>query len=77
MGPWFCRAAVLSSDQRLAAFGGLSPSLRATWRLEGVTIEGTLGYVYNAASLRLGGSGSSAFETLRAVYALLSFTHPF
>jgi hypothetical protein len=69
--------AVLSSDQRLGAFGGLSPSLRATWRLEGVTIEGTVGYVYNAQSLRLGGSGSSAFEPLRAVYGILSVTHPF
>jgi hypothetical protein len=68
---------LLSSDQRLAAFGGLSPSLRAIVRLQGVTIEGTVGYVHDAASVRLGGSGSSAFETLRAVYGILSITHPF
>jgi hypothetical protein len=69
--------AVLSSDQRLGAFGGLSPSLRAIWRLDQFTIEGTIGYVHDAQSLRLGGSGSSAFETLRAVYGILSITHPF
>jgi hypothetical protein len=67
----------LSSDQRLGAFGGLSPSLRAALRLDSVTIEATVGYVHDAASLRLGGSGSSAFETLRAVYGILSITHPF
>jgi hypothetical protein len=71
------RPRLLSSDQRLAAFGGLSPSLRAIVRLQGVTIEGTVGYVHDAASVRLGGSGSSAFETLRAVYGILSITHPF
>jgi hypothetical protein len=67
----------LSSDQRLAAFGGLSPSLRATLRLDRVTVEGAVGYVHDAARLRLGGSGSSAFETLRAVYGILSLTFPF
>jgi hypothetical protein len=66
-----------SSDQRLAAFGGLSPSLRATLRLDGLIVEGTVGYVHDASSLRLGGSGTSAFETLRAVYGIVSITHPF
>jgi hypothetical protein len=70
--------AVLSSDQRLAAFGGLSPSLRVILRLEGgLTIEGTAGYVHDAASLRLGGAGSEAFSTLRAVYGILSLSRPF
>jgi hypothetical protein len=68
---------LLSSDQRLAAFGGLSPSLRAIVRLDKVVIEGTVGYVHDASSLRMGGSGTSAFETLRAVYGILSITHPF
>lgn len=66
-----------SSDQRLAAFGGLSPSLRATLRLDSVIVEGAVGYVHDASSLRLGGSGTSAFETLRAVYGILSVTYPF
>lgn len=66
-----------SSDQRLAAFGGLSPSLRATLRLDSVIVEGALGYVHDASSLRIGGPGSSAFATLRAVYGILSVTYPF
>jgi Protein of unknown function (DUF3570) len=70
--------AVLSSDQRLAAWGGVSPSLRATLRLEnGVTIEGTLGYVHNARTLHFGGSGSDAFETLRAYYGIFGVSRPF
>jgi len=69
---------VLSSDQRLGAFGGLSPSLRVIARLEnGFTIEGTAGYVHDAASLRLGGGGSEAFSTLRAIYGIISVSHPF
>jgi hypothetical protein len=68
---------VHSSDQRLAAFGGLTPSLRVTARLEGgTTVEATLGYMHNARSLRAG-SGSPAFETLRAVYGIVSIAHQF
>ncbi|HEX4780270.1 MAG TPA: porin [Usitatibacter sp.] len=70
--------AILSSDQRLGAWGGLSPSIKVIAHLErGFTIEGTLGYVHNAANLRFGGSGSEAFETLRAVYGILGISHPF
>ncbi len=70
--------AVLSSDQRLGAFGGLSPSLRVTWRGEGGwKVEGTAGYVQDSASFRLGGNGSEAFATLRAVYGLLTVSHTF
>lgn len=70
--------AVLSSDQRLASFGGLSPSLRAIVKLDnGITVEGTLGYVYNARNLRVGGSGSPAFETLRAYYGIIGVTRAF
>jgi hypothetical protein len=70
--------AVQSSDQRLGAFGGLSPSLRAIYAFaEGTRIEGTLGYIYNAASLHFGGPTGSVFETLRAVYGIVSVTHPF
>ncbi|MGE5097899.1 MAG: DUF3570 domain-containing protein [Betaproteobacteria bacterium] len=70
--------AVLSSDQRLGAFGGLSPSLRATVRLDnGFRIEGTAGYVHNARTLHFGGSGSEAFATLRAVYGILGVSREF
>ena len=69
---------VLSSDQRLAAFGGLSPSLRAIMRWEnGFRVEATAGYVHNSRSLHLGGSGSEAFETLRAAYGLISVSREF
>jgi len=72
------RPAVISSDQRLAAFGGLSPSLRAILRLDsGLTIEATAGYVYNAARLRLGGAGSSAYEPLRAYYGIVTVSRAF
>jgi hypothetical protein len=69
---------VHSSDQRLAAFGGLSPSLRGILHLDDkLTIEATVGYVYNAHNLRFGGSGSDAFETLRAYYAIVGITRAF
>jgi Protein of unknown function (DUF3570) len=72
------RPAVLSSDQRLGAFGGLSPSLRVSVRLDsGLTVEGTAGYIVNSRSLRLGGSGSEAFETLRAYYGIIGITREF
>lgn len=72
------RPAVLSSDQRLGAWGGLSPSLRAAARLDkGLTVEGTIGYVHNARNFHLGGAGSSAFETLRAVYGIIGFSRAF
>ena len=70
--------AVLSSDQRLAAWGGLSPSLRVAVRFDnGLAVEGTLGYVHNARNLRFGGSGSEAFETLRAYYGIIGVSHAF
>ena len=72
------RPARLSSDQRLGAWGGVSPSLRVVAKLEGgVTVEGTLGYVHNARNLHLGGASSPAFETLRAVYGILGASRAF
>lgn len=72
------RPALQSSDQRLGAWGGLSPSLRAIVHLDGdLTLEATLGYIYNARSLRLGGGGSEAFETLRAYYGIIGISRSF
>jgi hypothetical protein len=69
---------LLSSDQRLAAWGGLSPSLRASARFDdGLTVEGSIGYVHNARGLHLGGAGSPAFETLRAVYGIIALRRAF
>ena len=70
--------AILSSDQRLAAFGGVSPSLRAQLELSsGWRVEGTLGYVMNSRQLHAGGGGSEAFQTLRAYYGILGVSRTF
>jgi len=70
--------AVHSSDQRLASFGGLSPSLRAILRFDAkTTVEATIGYVQNSRQFHFGGGGSDAFETLRAYYGLLGITYAF
>ena len=70
--------AVHSSDQRLASFGGLSPSLRAILRFDDkTTVEATVGYVQNSRQFHFGGGGSDAFETLRAYYGLFGITHSF
>lgn len=67
-----------SSDQRLAAFGGISPSLKVAMRLDnGFLVEATAGAVRNARNLRLGGGGSEAFETLRAVYGIVTVSRTF
>lgn len=66
-----------SSDQRLGAFGGLSPSIKAILRLDtGTTFEAMAGYMHNSRSLRPGG-GSPAFVTLRAYYGVVSIVHEF
>ncbi len=68
----------LSSDQRLAAFGGLSPSLRVSYAMAGgYTLEATAGYVHNARNLRLAGAGSEAFATLRAAYGVFTIAKAF
>jgi hypothetical protein len=70
--------ATISSDQRLAAFGGLSPSLRISWRSgDGVLADLTAGYYRNAASYRVGGPGSPEFETLSAAFVLVSIAKEF
>ncbi len=66
-----------SSDQRLAAFGGLSPSVRAQLRLaNGLAIEAMLGHTWNSRRLRPGG-GSESFETLRAWWGLVGMSREF
>ncbi len=70
--------AILSSDQRLAAFGGISPSLRAQLRLrDDWRLEATVGSIVNANHFRLGGNGTDAFETLRAYYGILGVSKSF
>jgi uncharacterized protein DUF3570 len=67
----------ISSDQRVAAFGGLSPSFRTTWRGDTYTVEGTVGYYRNSRSLKLGGGATPDFVTLTAAYVLFSISRPF
>jgi len=75
--PW-CRPMSSRATSGLAAFGGLSPSLKAIVHFDnGVTLEATAGYSQEAANLRLGGSGSEAFATLRAAYGLLTVIRTF
>ena len=69
---------VLSSDQRLAAFGGLTPSVKAILRFDnGFTIDASVGSIHNARTLKFGGGGSEAFATLRAVYGLITVSRLF
>lgn len=67
----------VSSDPRLAAFGGLSPSIRAIVQLDGFSLEGTLGYVRNKADYRLGGDGSSTYPDFKAWFGIVSISRPF
>jgi hypothetical protein len=70
--------AIMSSDQRLAAFGGLTPSLRVEYRHPGGwRFEGTVGYIENASRFHAGGGGSEFFETLRAYYAIVGVSRTF
>lgn len=69
--------AELSSDPRLAAFGGLSPSLRAIARFESVVLEATVGHVHNSRGFRAGGNASPSYATLAAWYGILSWSRAF
>lgn len=67
----------VSSDPRLAAFGGLSPSLRAILSLQGFTIEATVGHVHNTRVFRAGGGGSPTYPTLKAWFGIFGISRPF
>ena len=69
--------AAQSSDQRLAAYGSLSPSIKVTKALDwGFSLEASAGWYVNAARFRPGG-GTPAFETLRAYYVLVGVKRDF
>lgn len=69
--------AAQSSDQRLAAYGSLSPSIKVTKALDGgFSLEASAGWYVNAARFRPGG-GTPAFETLRAYYVLVGAKRDF
>jgi Protein of unknown function (DUF3570) len=65
-----------SSDQRLAAWGSLTPMLRLVYQpaLQSRFDIG-VGTMTQKASLRLGGSGSDSIETFRARMLTVQWTH--
>jgi hypothetical protein len=70
--------AELSSDPRLAAFGGISTSVRGMLKLEGgLLIELTVGNVHNTRVFRAGGNGTPTYPTLQAWYGILGISRPF
>lgn len=70
--------AVHSSDQRLGAYGSLSPSLKVMKMLDGgFTLEAAAGWYVNASRWRAGGDGTPSFETLRASYVLVGVKYDF
>jgi len=69
--------AEVSSDPRLAAFGGLSPSLRGILDWGGFHIEATLGHVHNTRVFRAGGNGSPTYPTLKAWFGIFSISRAF
>ncbi|HEX4857626.1 MAG TPA: DUF3570 domain-containing protein [Usitatibacteraceae bacterium] len=59
--------AITSSDQRLAAFGALEPSVRLVMKLTpGAEIDLSIGHYRQQGNWRLGGRGSPHFEPLAA-----------
>ena len=70
--------AELSSDPRLASFGGLAASVRGIYRIEGgFTFEATVGHIHNSKGLHFGGNGSAVYPTLQAWYGVVSVSHAF
>lgn len=66
-----------SSDPRLAAFGGVSPSVRGILQWGGFSIEATVGHVHNTRVFRAGGNGSPTYPTLKAWFGIFSISRPF
>lgn len=67
-----------SSDQRLAAFGGLQPSVKVTYVLQGgATIDVAVSSYEQRGSWKLGGSGSAGLEPFRARSVMAGITYPF
>ena len=67
-----------SSDQRLASFGALEPSLKLVYLLgQGTNIDLTYSNYQQKASWKFGSDGSSAFVPYRAKLLSLGATHTF
>lgn len=67
---------VFSSDQRLAAFGSLTPGVKLTYQWQPQTrVEGAIAVMQQRGNWRLGGSGTAAFEPFRAQYVTVTVVH--
>lgn len=70
--------AASSSDQRLAAFGGLQPSIKVSYVFPGgTTLDAAVSRYEQRASWKLGGSGSAFLEPFRAHSFMAGITYPF
>ena len=67
-----------SSDQRLAAFGGLAPGIKAIYVFgNGTIIDASYTLYRQRAGWKWGGSGSAEFVPLNARYLIVGVTHQF
>jgi hypothetical protein len=69
---------ISSSDQRLAAFGGFAPGIKAIYTFgDGTIIDASYTLYRQRAGWKWGGSGSAEFSPLSAKYFIVGVTHQF
>ena len=69
---------IFSSDQRLAAYGALEPSIKFIYQFsEGTAIDVGLSWYRQQASWKFGSSGTSTFEPLTATMVNVGLVHRF
>ena len=67
-----------SSDQRLAAFGGFAPGIKAIYAFgNGTTMDASYTLYRQRAGWKWGGSGSAEFTPFNARYLIVGVTHQF
>lgn len=67
-----------SSDQRLAAFGGFAPGIKAIYAFgNGTIIDASYTHYRQRAGWKWGGGGSAEFVPLNARYFIVGVTHQF
>jgi hypothetical protein len=67
-----------SSDQRLAAFGALEPSVKFIYQLtDGTSVDAGVSVYRQQGNWRWGGGGTPTFESLQALMFTAGFVHRF
>jgi outer membrane receptor protein involved in Fe transport len=67
-----------SSDQRLAAFGSFTPSIKASWQVSpGTVFEASYARLIQQGNWKLGGGGTSTFERFSADLLTVGVVHQF